>query len=252
MALNTYAEMTAAIQAYTQNSESSFVANIPNFIISAEDKIFGAIDMPSSWEDDDGIRLVVGNAEYELGGVSTIAYGDGGVINVLSVRLSENASADDQLDGVEFGPVRYLLQKDYDFLLEAYPGSSSASTKGIPSYYAISKSGVYAADPTLTIRVGPIPNETYQMTVTYSRKTSSDSLVATTAGTWLSSSFPDVLLYGSLVQACIYMKGPADMLQLYEKQFMEGISLLNNITQNRLNQDDYRPSPVAIPQVSQG
>ena len=252
MALRTYAEMTAAIQAYTQNSESSFVANIPNFIIATEDKIFGAIDMPSSWEDDDGIRLIAGNSEYELGGVSTIAYGDIGVMSILSVRLSENASAEDQLSGVEFGPVRYLLQKDYDFLLEAYPGSSSSSTKGIPSYYGISKSGIYTIDPTLTIRVGPIPNNTYQMTVTYSRKASADSLVTSTAGTWLSFSFPDVLLYGSLVQAYTYMKGSADMLQLYEKQFMEGVALLNNITQNRLNQDDYRPRTMASPPAPQG
>ena len=122
MALRTYAEMTAAIQAYTQNSESSFVANIPNFIIATEDKIFGAIDMPSSWEDDDGIRLIAGNSEYRLGGMSTIAYGDIGVMSILSVRLSENASAEDQLSGVEFGPTQgvvHLLLREFLLTMES-------------------------------------------------------------------------------------------------------------------------------------
>jgi len=249
MALKTYAEMTAAIQAYTQNSESSFVANIPNFIIATEDKIFGAIDMPSKWKGQASKMTVIGGSEYEL---------DPGVIDILSVRITETVVTPAQAEpGVEFGPVRYLLQKDYDFLLEAYPGTSTVKTLGVPKYYAITDAkvadGSSPVEPTLDIRLGPIPAlADHQMTITYYGKTSSDSLVTSTAGTWLTSSFPDVLLYGSLVQAYTYMKGSADMLQLYEKQFMEGVALLNNITQNRLNQDDYRPRPMASPPAPQG
>ena len=236
-----FAQLKTAIQDYCQSSETSFVANLNNFIIAAEDRIFAVIDMPSAWEDDDGLRLIDGNAEYELGGALTV--GDAGVINVLSVRLSENASAADQLSGVEFGPVRYLLQKDYDFLLEAYPGSNSASTKGVPSYYGISKASTYTGNPTLTIRVGPIPDDTYQMTVTYSQKTAAQSITgqgSETATTWLSVTFPDILLYGSLVQAYTYLKGEPDIIQLYEKQFMEGMALLKNVSSTRMDNDSYR------------
>lgn len=248
MALKTYAEMTAAIQAYTQNSESSFVANIPNFIIATEDKIFGAIDMPSKWKNQVSEMTGIGVSEYEL---------DAGVIDILSVRITENVKPAQADPGVEFGPVRYLLQKDYDFLLEAYPGSSTAKTLGVPKYYAISDAklatGSSPVEPTLDIRLGPIPAlANHQMTITYYGKTSADSLVSSTAGTWLSSAFPDILLYGSLVQAYTYMKGSPDMLQLYDKQFMEGVALLSNVTQNRLNQDDYRPGPVTLPPAPQG
>ena len=244
MSLKTYDEMATAIQAYTQNSESSFVANIPNFIIATEDKIFGAIDMPSKWKSEDSKMTFVGQSEYQLAD---------GTIDILSVRITENVVASQSAPGVEFGPVRYLLQKDYDFMLEAYPGTNSVETRGVPKYYAISDANVNGAEPRLDIRVGPIPSAAnLQMTITYYGKTSSDSLVSSTTGTWLSVSFPDVLLYGSLVQAYTYMKGSADMLQLYDKQFMEGVALLSNITQNRLNQDDYRPRPISAPPVPQG
>ena len=249
MALKTYPEMATAIQAYTQNSESSLVANIPNFIIATEDKIFGAIDMPSKWKGQASEMTSIGVSEYEL---------DPGVIDILSVRITETVVTPTQADpGVEFGPVRYLLQKDYDFLLEAYPGTSTAKTLGVPKYYAISDAkiaiGSSPAEPTLDIRLGPIPAlANHQMTITYYGKTSADSLVISTGGTWLSSTFPDVLLYGSLVQAYTYMKGSPDMLQLYDKQFMEGVALLSNITQNRLNQDDYRPGRITPPPAPQG
>jgi|TARA_R110002096_G_scaffold258905_1_gene452427 hypothetical protein len=250
MALKTYDEMATAIQAYTQNSESSFVANIPNFIIATEDKIFGAIDMPSKWKGQSSKMTVLGKSEYEL---------EAGVIDILSVRITETVVPPPvQPDpGVEFGPVRYLLQKDYDFLLEAYPGSSTAKTLGVPKYYAISDAkvadGSSPVEPTLDIRLGPIPAlADHQMTITYYGKTSSDSLVNSTAGTWLTSSFPDVLLYGSLYQAYVYMKGSPDLLQTYESQFAQGMSIIQNIAENRLNQDDFRPRPVMAPPVPQG
>lgn len=244
MALKTYSEMSTAIQQYCQNLEASFVSNIPNFIISAEDKIFSAVDLPSKWKSQDSLMTVQDQAEYQV---------QDGVIDVLSIRITENVVAAQSAPGVEFGPVRYLLQKDYDFMLEAYPGSNTAITSGVPKYYAISDAKVSSSEPTLDIRLGPIPGAAnHQMTITYYGKTASDSLVTTTAGTWLSVMFPDVLLYGALVQAYTYMKGSADMIQWYEKQFMDGVMLLKNLSENRLNQDDYRPRPIAAPPVPQG
>jgi|DEB0MinimDraft_3_1074331.scaffolds.fasta_scaffold00344_22 hypothetical protein len=246
MALKTYSEMSTAIQQYCQNSETSFVSNIPNFIISAEDKIFAAVDLPSKWKSEDSLMTVQDQAEYQL---------ENGAIDVLSVRITENVVASQSV-GVEFGPVRYLLQKDYDFMLEAYPGSSTAITSGVPKYYAISDAKVNSSEPALDIRLGPIPSAAdHQMTITYYGKTSSDSLTtspSSTDGTWLSVMFPDVLLYGSLVQAYTYMKGSPDMIQWYEKQFTDGVMLLKNLSENRLNQDDYRPRPISAPPVPQG
>lgn len=246
MALKTYSEMSTAIQQYCQNSETSFVSNIPNFIISAEDKIFAAVDLPSKWKSEDSLMTVQDQSEYQLAN---------GVIDVLSVRITESVMLSPQASGVEYGPVRYLLQKDYDFMLEAYPGSSTAITSGVPKYYAISDAKVNSSEPTLDIRLGPIPSAAnHQMTITYYGKTSSDSLTtspSSTDGTWLSVMFPDVLLYGSLVQGYTYMKGSPDIIQFYEKQFLDGLSLLKNLSENRLNQDDYRPRDF-VPAPAQG
>ena len=236
-----YGELKTAIQDYCQSSETTFVNNLNNFIIAAEDRVFAAIDMPSRWEDDDNVTLVAGTAEYVLGDAGT----DPGIIDVLSIRVAESASATPQAEGVEYGPVRYLLQKDYDFLLEAYPGTSTEKDQGIPSYYAISQSGTYSGNAPLTIRLGPIPDAVYPTTVTYYGKTSAQSITgqgSDSGTTWLSTTFPDVLLYGSLVQAYTYLKGEPDMIQLYEKQFMDGLTLLKNVVEKRMDNDAYRPS----------
>ncbi len=239
-----FGELKTAIQDYCQSSETSFVSNLNNFIISTEDRIFAAIDLPSKWEDDDAVTLVDGTAEYVLGDSGT----DPGVIDVLSVRVAESVTAA-QPDGVQFGPVRYLLQKDYDFLLEAYPGTGTAEDKGIPKYYAISQAGTYSGNGTLTIRLGPIPNLAYPTTVTYYGKTTSQSITgqgSDAATTWISVTFPDVLLYGSLVQAYTYLKGEPDLIQLYEKQFMDGLTLLKNVSEKRMNNDAFRPSSTPV------
>lgn len=236
-----YTDLITAIQDYCQNSETSFKDNLNNFIIASEDRIFAAIQIPSFWKSDEATELIADQAEYTL---------PIGVLDVLSVRVCENSVNEDQ--PVELGPVRYLLQKDYDFLLEAYPGTDSAVTSGIPKYYAISSAGVTTTNPTLTIRLGPIPDEDYQITTTYYGKTVADSITSgatpsapLTTETWLSVTFPDVLLYGALVQAYIYMKGEPDMIQMYEKQFGDGLMLLKNLETTRTGTDDYRPAPVA-------
>ena len=238
MALRTYAEMSTAIQDYCQNSETSFVANIPNFIIGAEDRIFAAVDLPSQWKSQASVLTTANQSEYAL---------TQGVINVLSVRITENVVPAQADPGVEYGPVRYLLQKDYDFLLEAYSGSSTAPSTGVPKYYAISDASTSSLEPSLNIRLGPIPSASlHQMTVTYYGKTSSDSLVNAGTATWLSTVFPDVLLYGSLLNAYIYMKGSSDLIQYYEKQFMEGIMLIKNLIDKGDNGGDFRPRPILI------
>ncbi|HHZ81561.1 MAG TPA: hypothetical protein EYN64_02390 [Flavobacteriales bacterium] len=233
-----YGELKTAIQDYCQNSESSFVSNLPNFVRFAENTIFSAIDLPSKWKSILDLSLSDGTSEYDLGAGGV---GTAGAFDILSVRVSPVTS---QTNGVDYGPVDYLLQKDYDFLLEAYPGTLSVVTKGAPKYYAISSTGVSTSEPTLTIRFGPIPDAAYQATVTYYGKTSSDSITsgADSVETWLSVSFPEVLLYGSLVQAYTYMKGEPDMIQMYEKQFLDGMTLLKNMTETRMDSSSFRPA----------
>ena len=238
-----YGTLKQAIQDYCANSETSFVSHINDFILAAEDRIFGVIDLPQRWLSTTVQPLVVGTSEYTLSAAL-------GVLDILSVRISEADTS--QTSDVSFGPVRYLLQKDYDFLLEAYPGSASEIDKAVPKYYAISSYAAAAttstASSSITVRLGPSPSVASEMTATYYGKPASSSITngsvdATT--TWMSSNFPDLLLYGSLVQANTYMKGEPDMTQLYEKHFMEGLTVMKNLLEDRSDGDDYRPRPSA-------
>ena len=232
-----YYGLKTAIQDYCQNAESTFVAHINDFIIAAEDKIFAAVELPSLWKSTTLVDLSVGVAEYAVGQ---------GVVDIFSVRIAENATP----STADYGPVRYLIQKDYDFLLEAYPGSSSAATTGVPKYYAISSASVNSGEADLTIRLGPAPDGTYPMTTTYYGKTSTDSITSGSVSgntTWLSVTFPDTLLYGALVQAYTYMKGEPELIQLYEKQFTEGVALLKNLADTRQDSDSYRPGAGMAP-----
>lgn len=240
-----YSELTAAIQNYCQNSESTFVSHLNDFILAAENKIFSAVELPSHWKAVLDTALVDGTPEYSLGS---------GVVQVESVRVSESATAA-QAGGVEFGPVRYLLLKDYDFLLEAYPGSATAAGEGVPKYYSISSTSVTSSNPDLKIRLAPEPDDAYRMTVTYLGKASSDSITnGSTAGneTWLSVTFPDCLLWGSICEAYAFMKGEPDLIQLYEKRFLDSLTLLKNTVENRSDSDAYRPINSPITPLPQG
>tara|TARA_R110000787_G_scaffold15840_1_gene48845 strand:- start:746 stop:1471 length:726 start_codon:yes stop_codon:yes gene_type:complete len=237
-----YTALSTAIQDYCQNSETAFVANIDNFILAAEDKVFLSVQMPGFWNSDITQVTASGTSSYAL---------EAGVIDVLSARVGESVVSG--AEAVDSGPVRYLLRKEYDFLLEAYPGTSGASSTGIPKYYAVSSASVSAASPTLTnptmsIRLGPIPDAIYPLTVDYYGKTAADSItVGGTTVTWLSVTAPEVLLYGALVQAYTFMKGEPDVIQMYDKQFMEGLALLKNLGEGRQTSDVYSQGQTSRP-----
>jgi len=235
-----YTQLSNSIQDYCQNSEIAFVSHINDFIVSAEDTVFLAVQMPAFWNSDITQVTAAATASYTL---------EAGVRDVLSVRIGQTAVS--VAEDVEKGPVLYLLRKDYDFLLEAYPGTSDTASTGVPKYYAVSSASVSSASPTLTnptmeIRLGPIPDAIYPMTVNYYGKVATDSITdgVTSGGTstnvtWLSVTAPDVLLYGALVQAYIFMKGEPGMMEMYYKQFMEGVMMLKNLGEGRQVSDVY-------------
>ena len=240
-----YSDLITAIKDYCQNSETTFNNHLNDFILAAENKIFSAVELPSHWRSVADTVLVDGTPEYNLGA---------GVVQVESVRVSESVT-DPQAGGVEFGPVRYLLLKDYDFLLEAYPGSATAASEGVPKYYSISSTSVTTNNPDLTIRLAPEPDLAYRMTVTYLGKAASDSITnGSTASneTWLSVTFPDCLLWGSVVEAYTFMKGEPDLMQTYEKRFLDGMTLLKHTVETRSDSDAYRPAPVSAMPTPQG
>ena len=210
-----YAALSAAIQAYTENTEADFVANIPVFVQQAEQRIYNSVQFPS-------IRKNVT-----------------GVVSTTTPYLS---APDDYLASYSLavidanGDYEYLLNKDVNFIRQAYP---SASDVGLPRYYALFGPTVSGSTITteLTFIVGPKPDANYTVELHYYYYPQS---IVTASTTWLGDNFDSVLLYGSLVEAYTYMKGEADMMALYNQKFMEALALAKRLGDGMERQDAYR------------
>ena len=202
----TFATLKTAIQDYTDNTESTFVTNLPNFIKAAEDRIFESIDL-----------------EYFRKNVTSAMTSSDQFLSVPDDLLAVFS-----LQITTSGSESFLLQKDVNFLREYTP---NASTTGVPRYYA-----VFSVDHFL---LAPTPNSAYTVELHYFYRPT--SLVDSGSNTtWVSENAPNVLLYGALLEAYIFMKGEPDIIALYEKRFMDGLSRLKDLGEARENQDAYR------------
>jgi len=131
------------------------------------------------------------------------------------------------------GDKEFLLLKDVNFLQEFHP---DATDTGAPKYYAL-----FDVDNFI---IAPTPDDNYSTELHYYYRPAS---ITGSAGTsWLGDNAPNTLLYGSLVEAYTFMKGEADMLQLYESRFAEAIARMKNYGEGRENTDAYREGLVRI------
>jgi hypothetical protein len=140
------------------------------------------------------------------------------------------------------GDYLYLLNKDVNFIREAYPLSAFSSE---PKHYAIF--GPQSANVNeLTFIVGPTPNSTYSAELHYYYYPES---IVTASTTWLGDNFDSALLYGTLCEALTYMKGEPDMVKLVNDRYVQSIALLKNLGDGKQRQDAYRDGQVRV-QVS--
>ena len=124
------------------------------------------------------------------------------------------------------GTYTYLLNKDVNFMREAYPVPTST---GLPKHYA------YFDDNTFI--VGPTPNSSYSAELHYGYYPPS---IVTAGTTWLGDEFDSALLNGALIEAIRFMKGEQDMVQLYQTLYVQAVGLLKNLGDGKLRQDAYR------------
>jgi len=212
-----YTALSAAIQAYTENTETDFVANIPVFVTQSEQRIYNSVQFPS------------------------IRKNMTGVVSTTSTYLS---APDDYLASYSLavidadGNYEYLLNKDVNFIRQAYP---KATDTGLPKYYALFGPTVNSSTITdeLTFILGPKPDANYTVELHYYYYPESIT-VAADGRTWLGDNFDSVLLYGSLVEAYTYMKGEPDMMTLYNQKFMEALALAKRLGDGMERQDAYR------------
>jgi hypothetical protein len=212
-----YTALSDAIQAYTENTSSTFVAQIPVFVTQAEQRIYNSVQFPSIRKNMTGVTQA--NNKYLSAPDDFLA--------VYSLAV---------IDGT--GAYEYLLNKDVNFIRQAYPQPTDT---GIPRYYALFGPKVVSStiSDELTFILGPTPDAIYNVELHYYYYPESIT-VAADGRTWLGDNFDTVLLYGSLMEAYTYMKGEADMLSLYNQKYMEALSLAKRLGDGMERQDAYR------------
>ena len=203
----TYTTLKSAIQDYTQNTESTFVADLGTIIQQAEDRIVKSVELPNFRKNVTG-SLTSGN-QY-LTAPDDYLY-------PFSLAVLDSDS-----------DYSYLLNTAVSFIREAYP---SASTTGVPKHYAQFDDNSFI--------VGPTPNANLNVELHYYYVP--ESITAASSGTtWLGTNAPELLLYGSLVEAYTFMKGEPDILANYEKRFQESLQKLTLLSDGYNRKDAYR------------
>lgn len=124
------------------------------------------------------------------------------------------------------GQYHFLLNKDVNFIREAYP---AATPGGLPAHYA------YFADGSFML--GPTPDAAYTTELHYGYYPES---IVTAGTTWLGDEFDSALLNGALIEAIRFMKGESDLVEMYGKMYAQAVTLLKQLGDGRLREDTYR------------
>jgi hypothetical protein len=141
------------------------------------------------------------------------------------------------------GDYLYLLNKDVNWIREAYP---NPNTTALPKYYAIfgpttTDSPTPVITNELSFIVGPTPDIGYDVELHYFYLPES---IVTAGETWLGDNFDSALVNGCLVEAIRFMKGEQDMVQLYDKLYLQSITLLKQLGDGKQRMDAYRDGQV--------
>ena len=203
----TFTRLKSSIQDYKQNTESTFVADLGTIIKQAEDRIVKSVELPNFRKNVTG-SFTSGN-QY-LSTPSDYLY-------PFSLAVLDSDSA-----------YTYLLSTDVSFIREAYP---SASSTGVPKHYAQFDDNTFIVGPT------PNANLTAELHYYYIPQSITESSDGTS---WLGTNAPELLLYGSLLEAYTFMKGEPDIMVNYEKRFQEALQRLTLLSDGYNRKDAYR------------
>ena len=212
-----YSELTQAIKDYTENTESTFVTNIPTFVRQAEERIMRTVLIPELRKNVTG-SMSSGNQYLQR---------PTDFLSVFSLAVIDGSSN-----------YSYLLDKEVNFIREAYP---AISTQGLPKYYGIFDGDTFSGSAETksgNFILGPTPDSNYSVELHYYY----DPVSIVTAGlSWLGDNAETTLLYGSLVEAYTFMKGEADIIQFYVQRYESALQDMASLGV-KLRMDTYRES----------
>jgi hypothetical protein len=211
-----YAQLVVAVSDYTENTFPT--VDMDTFIKQAEQRIYNTVQFPSLRKNVTGVTSPANK-----------------YLACPNDFLSTYSLAVINTDG----SYEYLLNKDVNFIRQAYPQPTDTA---LPKYYALF--GPQTSAPTeLTFILGPTPNAAYTMELHYFFYPES---IVTAGTTWLGDNFDTVLLYGTLVEAYTYMKGEQDMMALYDGKYKEALSLAKRLGDGLERGDAYRDGQAKI------
>lgn len=185
-------------------------AQLAMFTEQAEQKIYATVELPALRKNQTG-TMTSGNKYLTM---------PTGMLYVYSLAV------------ITAGSYSYLLNKDVNFMREAYPDPSSTGT---PKHYAIFDQNTFI--------LGPTPNSNYSAEIHFGYYPES---IVTAGTTWLGNEFDSALLNGALVEAIRFQKGEPDLVASYEKLYVQAIALLKNLGDGKLRQDMYRDGQVRV------
>jgi len=205
-------QLKTTVQDYTENDETSFVTSIPTFIRMAEERILKNVQL----------SLFRKNATTNF--ISGKKY-----LPCPSDFLAPFSMAFIKTNGDK----EFMDFKDVSFLQTYTPDDT---TTGEPRYYAI-----FDVDNFI---VAPTPNSAYASELHYYYRPQSLTALTDSGTTWLSENAEMALLYGSLIEAYIYMKGEQDVLGMYAGRFQEAITGIKMLGEAKETTDQYRTGMV--------
>jgi hypothetical protein len=224
-----YAQLSANIQAYLENTfpdtgtwDGQTVTSedqINTFIRQAEQRIYNTVQFPSIRKNVMG--LTTSSNKY-LSSPSDF-------LSVYSMAVVDAT-----------GRYEFLLNKDVNFIRQAYPNPAST---GIPKYYALFGPSTTNTDPSiptneLSFILGPTPDAAYNVELHYYYYPES---IVTAGTTWVGDNIDSVLLYGALVEAAIFMKVDVQTEGIVlETKYKEAMALAKRLGDGLERQDAYR------------
>jgi|TARA_R100001460_G_scaffold10962_7_gene25718 hypothetical protein len=203
----TLATLKTAIQDYLECTESTFVNNLPTFIQESESRIFKLVQLPKQRKN------VTGTVSSSNRFLAT----------------PSDFFAPFSLAVISSNTYHYLDYKHPSFIKEFAPNTT---TSGRPRYYSLFDDTAF--------ELSPVPDANYDIELHYLHKPASLTSGAESGTTFLSTDFPDALLYGSLAEAAVFLKESPDVIGVLEQRFKEAIVRMKNLSEGRETRDEYR------------
>ena len=231
MAGLSYSGLVTQIRNYTETDSNVLTTDIlENIILNAQYRIMR--DVPIDADRKEQLDNFVAGQES----INAPA----GCLFIRAIQVYDTAGSETT------GANRYLEKKDITYLQEYQDVTGTSAAQGQPKYYAMFGGATGdGATNSGRIIVAPVPNTTYRYKVHFNKMP--DTLASDNTTNYISLNFPNGLLYACLSEAYGFLKGPIDMLTLYENKYKQEAQKFANEQVGRRRRDDYTDGTVRIP-----